>query len=327
MAPREAPRWWPVISGVFLGYLFALFLFGLCGLVLDLIGVMTWPRGTDGEGWLAGPFEPDGPWSVFADALIAFTVLAVTSWSVVWQLSERIQLRVSWLVTFVVLCLTGYVPFFFFEGRIRLSGLFGLLLSAGLIRWFGVAGTQPADLLADASRRSLGDRRRRKRLVFAVAVAWTAALGVGVAYGVTHPVRTSGTSAEGRWVTVDGHTHAVYRGEPGQMRVVSFFLHNNGFADVTVATVEPVSGETLAVHHVAPGVLPPDQVPSEATATTFTIPGRAEAEVALAFTIPTCREGTQSVTRVRINYTVFGRDETQVIPVDPIISAKCAQRG
>ena len=129
--PSEKPRWWPVISGVFIGYVSALLALGLLAVVIDLLGVATWTR-EHGEGWLVGPFEPDGPWSVFADAVLAFTVLAVTSFSVVWALSERLELRVSWLVTFVVLAVTGYAPFFFFEGRLRLSGLVGLLLSAAM---------------------------------------------------------------------------------------------------------------------------------------------------------------------------------------------------
>lgn len=323
--PGDAPGWWPVISGVFLAYLWALIVLGLIGLVIDVLGVATWPRETQGAGWLGGPFDPDGPWSMFADALIAFSVLAFTSFSVVWTLSDRLQLRVSWVVTFVVLCVTGYVPFFFFEGRLRLSGLVGLLASAALIRWFGVEGKQPADLLAGVYRRLVGNRRRLRGLAVAFAVCWAAALGVGVAYAVTHPVRVSGTGADGQWVTVDGRTTAVYRGEPGKTRVVSFYVHNNGFADVTAATVEAVPGETLAVRHVTPGVLPPDQVSSTATDSTFTIPGRTETEVALAFAIPTCREGTQSVTRLRIRYTVFGRDESQLVPLDPAIAARCAQ--
>ena len=310
--PGDAPGWWPVIWSVFLGYLFAALVLGLSAVAINLLGVATWSRGIHGAGWLGGPFQPDGPWSVFADALIAFTVLAVTSTCVVWSLSERILLRVSWVVTFVVLCITGYVPFFFFEGRLRLSGLVGLLASAALIRWFGVAGTQPADLLAGVSRRLLGDRRTRRRLAVALAVCWAAALGVGAASGVTHPIRTSGSGAEGRWMTVDGRTTAVYRGEPGETRAASFFFHNNGFADVTAATVEPVAGETLAV------------VP-RATDSPFTIPGRADATVRLEFAIPGCREGAQSVTRVRIRYSVLGREESQVIPLDPVIAARCAQ--
>ena len=324
--PGDAPGWWPVISGVFPAYLWALLVLSLLGIVMDVLGVVTWPREAQGAGWLGGPFEPDGPWSMFADAFIAFTVLAFTSFSVVWTLSDRLQLRVSWVVTFAVLCVTGYVPFFFFEGRLRLSGLLGLLVSAALIRWFGVAGTQPADLLAGVYRRLFADRRRRRRLAIAFAVCWAAALGVGVAYGVTHPVRTSGSGAEGRWVTVDGRTTAVYRGEPGETRAVSFFLHNNGFADATAATVEPVPGETLAVDHVGSRTLVPNQEPSAETDSTFTIPGRGDATVRLEFAIPSCREGTQSVTRVRIRYSVLGREESQVIPLDPIIAAQCAQR-
>jgi hypothetical protein len=70
---------------------------------------------------------------------------------------------------------TGYAPFFFFEGRLRLSGLVGLLLSAALIRWFGLAGTQPADFVGEVSGRLLADSRRRRRLLFTLAVCWAAA--------------------------------------------------------------------------------------------------------------------------------------------------------
>jgi hypothetical protein len=324
---HETPGWWPVISGVFLGYLCALLVLGVIGLVLDILGVVTWPRGSDGEGWLGGPFEPDGPWSVFSDALLAFTVLAVTSFMVASQLSDRIQLRVSWLVTFAVLCVTGYVPFFFFEGRLRLSGLLGLLLSAALIRWFGIEGTQPADFLANGSRRLLADPRRRRRLVFAVAVGWAAALGAGVAYGVTHPVRVSGGSAYGPAVTIDGRDYSLYRGEPGKTRVVSVFLHNNGFADVADATVSLPPEETLPVRRVGSEMLPPNPGFLRTVASPFPIPGRNEAGVGLAFRIPRCAEGVQTLSRVKLSYSIFGREESQLIRLDPAIAAQCHENA
>jgi hypothetical protein len=311
---------------VFWGYLCALLVLGVFGLVLDILGVATWPRGADGEGWLVGPFEPDGPWSVFADALVAFTVLAVTSFTVVWQLSDRLHLRVSWVVTFVVLCVTGYVPFFFFEGRMRLSGLLGLLVSAALIRWFGVAGTQLADLLADASHRVLADPCKRRRLVLAVAVGWAAAIGVGVAYGVTHPVRVSGGSADGRPVTIGGRDYSLSRGEPGKTRVVLVFIHNNGFADVADATVGLPSEETLPVRRVESEMLGPNPNPPATVTSPFPIPGRNEAEVALAFTIPRCGEGLKTLSRLRLRYSIFGREQSQVIRLDPAIAAECTPR-
>lgn len=173
---------WPVIVGVFVGYVWALLALGLVGLVLDILGVVTWAWGPRGDDWLAGPFEPDGPWSLFTDAVVAFTVLAATSGFVVWALSYRVHRRVSWSVAFVALGVTGYAPYFFFEGRLRVSGLVGLLLSAGLIRWFGIPGARPADVLprledrvaaAGLARREgrvcvcrlLGGRDRRRRRV------------------------------------------------------------------------------------------------------------------------------------------------------------------
>jgi hypothetical protein len=307
-----------------LGYLCALLVLGLFAVVLDISGVVTWPRGAYGDGWLVGPFEPDGPWSLFADALVAFTVLAVTSLTVVWQLSDRLQLRVSWVVTFVVLCLTGYAPFFFFEGRLRLSGLLGLLVSAALIRWFGVAGTQPADLLADASRRLFADGRRRRQLVFAMAIGWAAALGVGIAYGVTHPVRVSGGSIDGRSVTIGGRDYSLYRGRPGTTRVVLIFLTNNGFADVSDASVDLPSGETLPVRHVESEMFGPNSNLPVTVTSPFSIPGRNEAEVALAFTIPRCAEGVKTLSRLRLLYSILGREQSQLIRIDPAVAARCA---
>jgi hypothetical protein len=261
---------------------------------------------------LVWPFEPDGPWSVFADAVVAFTVLAVTSLCVVWQLSDRLQLRVSWLVTFVVLAVTGYAPFFSFEGRLRLSGLVGLLLSAALIRWFGLAGTQPADFVAEVSDRLLANGRRRRRLVLALAVCWAAAIGVGAAYGVTHPVRVSGGSFDGSTVTINGRRYSVYRGEPGKTQVVLVILSNNGFADVTGATIVPAPGETLPIRQVR--------------SSPFTIRGRSEAEVSLAFTIPRCGEGTKTLSRLRIRFRIFGREQSQLIRLDPAVAARCARQ-
>jgi hypothetical protein len=39
--PGDAPGWWPAIWGVFLGYLFALLVLALFGVVIDVLGVAT----------------------------------------------------------------------------------------------------------------------------------------------------------------------------------------------------------------------------------------------------------------------------------------------
>jgi hypothetical protein len=218
------------------------------------------------------------------------------------------------------------VTFFSFEGRLRLSGLIGLLLSAALIRWFGLAGTQPADFVGEISGRLLADGRRRRRLVLALAVCWAAAVGVGVAYGVTHPVRVSGGSAEGPMVTINGRRYSVYRGEPGKTQVVLVILSNNGFADVTGTTIVPTSGETLPVRHVTSDMFGPSPSPPTTATSPFTIPGRSEAEVWLAFTIPRCGEGTKTLSRLRIRFPIFGREQSQLIPLDPAVAARCARQ-
>ena len=176
--------------------------------------------------------------------------------------------------------------------------------------------------MSELSGRLLGDGRRRRRLFLALAVFWAAAMGVGVAYGVTHPVRISGGTDEGQRATIGGREYSVYRGEPGKRRVVLVILDNNGFADVTGATIAPAPGETLPVRHVASGMSGPN-ASAPTTTSPFTIPGRSSAEVWLAFTIPRCGEGTKTLSRLQIRFRILGREQSQLIRLDPAVAARC----
>lgn len=325
--PIERPPWWPVIVGVFVGYLWALLTLGLVALALDLLGVVSWLRGPRGEGWLTGPFEPDGPWSLFADAIVSLTVLAATSGLVVWALSYRGHRRVSWSVAFLALTATGYAPYLFFEGRLRVSGVVGLLLSAALIRWFGIAGAQPADFLARLEDRLAVAGLARRRIAFVFAVCWAAALGAGVAYGLTHPLRItggSGPSESARPIPGGGDTrYEILRGPAGATRSVLIVLGTNGFARIRDVRVEPGSEATLPIRRVAFGEGPFDP-PATAPSTT-TIPGRGERFLSLWSPIPRCARGFRTLSLIRVRYTVYGQEHSQLVRLDPPIAARCSR--
>lgn len=316
--PDEEPRWWPVIVGVFTGYLWALLVLGGVAIGLTLLGVIVWSSGPRGDDWLAGPFEPNGPWSLFTDAVVAFSVLAATSGFVIWAVSNRVHRRVSWTVAFLSLGVTGYAPYFLFEGRLRLSGVIGLLLSAAAIRDLGISGARPADLLAGVEDRVIAAVGGGRRLVFTLAVAWAAVVGVGVAYGVTHPIRMSGGYGSGNVRTIglgDDTEYHVYRGKPGATRRIFITLQNNGFADIHDVRVEAGPGGALRLEPIV--VAPSDG----------TIAGRDERGARLAFAFPSCGVGARTLSLLRVRYTVFGRPEDQLLRLDPPIAARCAKHG
>jgi hypothetical protein len=61
------------------------------------------------------------------------------------------------------------------------------------------------------------------------------------------------------------------------------------------------------------------------TTSPFTIRGRSGAEVWLAFTIARCGEGMNTLSRLRIRFRVFGREQSPLIRLDPAVAAQCAR--
>jgi hypothetical protein len=326
------PGWWPVIVGVFLGYLWSLIVLGAAALILtEGLGVIPWSSGatSDGSSPLPGPFEPDGAWSLFANGVIAVTVVAAAAALVTRVVSKRVGERVSLALVFIVLAVTGYAPFLYLEGRFRLSGVAGLLVAAALIRWFAVGdGAAVRFVGAAGDRFRLSQPRTRRLLVVVASVAWSASAGVAVAYGLTHPLGSGAavdySPSHYRMRTIGGEEYYLYRGPLGTPASYAVDVRNVGFADLTVEGVELPTNPGFRLASI---IISPDPwLPGDATAPPRgrTIPGRSERFLTLDLRLTACTgQQLRTVSRIRLNYSVLGRNESMVLPLHPALATRC----
>ena len=300
--------------GVFLGYLVAaLVLFALAAAAVFL-GLATWNGNPVSDSVLTGPYVVDGGWSLVANAAVAFTVVAVAAWAVTRVVADRVQESVSRPLVFAALGLTGYAPFLALEGRFRLSGLFGLLVAAALIRWQAVGDT-PAALALEKLRERLVERGVWRGLVLAGVAVWTASLAVAGAYGLTHPL-TSGYAIDYEpsnysYKRAGGEEYYIFRGPPGTAARYTIDVRNAGFADLTALEVDIPEGSGFALSGVSPGKRVLD--------------GRDSVFLDLRLRLADCAGRGLSVLRgVRVHYRVFGRAESQLLPLTPAPAVRCA---
>jgi hypothetical protein len=319
-APPERPGWWPVVLGVFLGYVCAAFvLFGV-SLVAVVLGLVPWNEPRVSDAVLSGPYAVDGAWSVAANAAVAFTVVALASWVVARVLERRLDEPVSLPLVFAVLGVTGYVPYLALEGRFRPSGLLALVVAAGLIRWLAV-GDARAALAAERARARLIERGWWRRLVVAGAVAWAAALAVATSYGLAHPL-TSGYAVDSQpasyvYQRIGDRQYHVFRGPPGTEGSYTFDFRNAGFADLTVQSVElpegfgfELAGFSLSESFDGPAA--------------SVVGGRDSAWLDLRLRLVPCEgAGLTALREVRIRYTVLGRAQSQLLPLTPAPAVRC----
>ncbi|HXV58415.1 MAG TPA: hypothetical protein VD704_11150 [Gaiellaceae bacterium] len=321
-APPGRPAWWPVVVGVFLGYVWAALLLLPAVLVAGLLGLVPWDDGPGASGsLLPGPFVPDGAWSLLANAVVAFTVVAVAAWAVTRVVRERLGAPVSSPLVFGALAVTGYAPFLYLEGRFRLSGLFGLLVAAGLVRWLAVGDTPAASALARARGRLVAAGRWR-RLVVGAAAAWALAVLLTAAYGLSHPLAAgyavehepSGSVAR----TIGGEAVRLFDGPAGAGAAYELDLRNAGFAELEVSGVElgQASGFTLAGFTLS-------ELP-DGPAAARAIPGRESVFLALDLRLAACEgPGTSILRSVRVHYLVLGRAESQLLTLTPAPARRC----
>lgn len=148
-----------------------------------------------------------------------------------------------------------------------------------------------------------------------------------MAYGVTHPFRISGGEAENvRPLPAGGDTeYTDLRGPAGAVRTTFIFIDNNGFAGAHALRAEAAPDETLPLRRAVFG--PEDAiVPPRDEAATTTIPGREARPLFLSVTIPRCAGGFRTLERIRLRYTVLGREQSQLLRLDPPLAARCASR-
>lgn len=322
-APPERPGWWRVIVAVFLGYVYAaLALFGLA-LLAVLLGLVAWNEPKVSDAILSGPYAVDGAWSLAANAAVAFTAVAVAAWVVAHVLERRLEEPVSLPLVFAALAVSGYVPFLALEGRFRLSGLLGLLLAAGLIRWLAVGDTRAA-LAVERARARLLERGWWHRLVVAGAIGWAAALAVAASYGLAHPL-TSGYAVDYEpsnyvYQRIGDQQYHVFRGPPGTEGSYMFDFRNAGFADLTVQGVELPEGFgfELAGFSLSQSA---DGGPGASV-----VAGRDSAWLDLRLRVVPCEGvGLTALREVRVHYTVLGRAQSQLLLLTPPPAVRCSR--
>jgi hypothetical protein len=333
---RETPAparagWRRVIVGVFLGYLWSLIMLGVAALVLtEGVGLIPWSS-VDGHTTspLPGPFQPDGTWALFANAVVAVTVVAVAAALVSWVVSEHVGERVSRPIVLVVLAVTGYAPFLYLDGRFRLSSIAGLLVAAALIRWFAISNGLVVRFIEAAEARLLPSAARIRWLLLVVVVAaWSASAAVAAAYGLTHPLG-SGTPVDYspsnyRLQTIAGEDYYLYHGQPGTRAAYAVDVRNVGFADVTVREIELPANSGF---RLADTIIAADPwLPRDPTAAPKgrTIPGRSERFLTLDLRLTTCAaKQVGTINRIRIDYRVLGRNESMFLPLSPAPATRC----
>jgi hypothetical protein len=313
-APPVRPGWWPVVLGVFLGYLLAALILFVLAAVAVLLGLASWNENRASDSVLQGPYVVDGVWSLVANAAVAFTIVALAAWAVSRVVADRVQEPVSLPLVAAALGLTGYAPFLALEGRFRLSGLVGLLVAAALIRWQAVGDTPAALALGDLRER-LVERGVWRGLVLAGVAAWTASLAVAGAHGLTHPL-TSGYAVDYApsnysYKRASGEEYYIFRGSPGTAARYTIEVRNAGFADLTGLEVDIPEGSGFALS----GFSPVDRV----------LDGRDSVFLDLRLRLADCSGDRLSVLRdVRVHYRVFGRAESQLLPLTPAPAVRCS---
>lgn len=321
-APPARPGWWPVVLGVFLGYLLAACILLGMALAAWFLGLVDWNDGPASESVLHGPYAADGAWSLFANATVAFTVLAVAAWAVTRVLSDRLLEPVSLPLVFVVLTVTGYAPFLALEGRFRLSGIVALLAAAALIRWQAVGNTR-ATRAVDGVRERLVEKGLWRWVVRAAGAVWAVAAVVAAAYGLMHPL-TGGYAVDYEpsnysYVRTGGQQFYVFRGPLGSDARYTMDMRNAGFAGVTLLSVDVPegSGFTLAGFSLAAS---PNAAPSSRE-----VDGRESVWLNLRLKLAACEGRGFSVLRnVLVRYRILGRVESQRVALEPSPAVRCS---
>jgi hypothetical protein len=276
--PVERPVGWLRLAvAALLGAFVSEFVLALLRGGLGLVGVQTvsfttvWRPG----GVLGWPYARSGAWSVFADLVVIGVeclVVAVAVTTAVGILADR---EASFAVIAPAVAVTGFA----------VPGPYGN----------HVDGTVALLVVVLASRYAVGQRvsiplgRSARRLVLAFVTAVSlAAVGVAVAYPLTHPLRF-----QGRWFG-------------GPRRVYTFTIRNDGRAHVTLVRLTAAGAERSGI-----GFLPSPPSPPLRPVRGARLGRHAETTLSLALA-SRCPPKTVTMT-----YRIFGTVRSQTIPLEP----------
>lgn len=283
--------WLRVGWGVFLGYvLTAVVLLPAFG-ALHLTGILWRPWRNQapvvGIDW---PYGRHGVWSTLADLGAIAAVLAVAAICIAWCVRRQTGRPAPAAAIFVCLLVTGYVPFAAYDGLFALRSAAAFLLTVVLVRWRA----------ADAGWG--GDPRRRATLTGLVG----AGAAIAIAFGVVHPLRPEGSLA------------------PLPDDAYSIVIRNAGHRGLTLRSVEPYPAPAGLVE-LRPQLerAPPAGSGPIAGAR---IPARSEWSLYLEPRLAGCGDGTSgyaTIDRLIVRYHLFGRTQTQALPLGSPLRVTC----
>lgn len=314
----EKPGFLRVTWAVFVGYLFATVIVVAGGAALFFLGIVgsSGTAGADPDGLLGWPYWRTGWWSALANATVNFAIVGVASLCVRKTVADLAARRVRLDVVLVALLVTGYVPLAAFDGALQFGGLVALLVTALLVRQFGVDGTAPPSppLVRGPSR----------RLAMLAAAACGIAFVATAAYGITHPLWFSSALWDETPVgQVDGRQAFGYPFAEGKKVAYTFLLDNQGLADATVVGIEAERARLLHLSGFRSGDHPSGRLSSGASP--FAVPSRGQRWVTLTFRLSGCRalRAPDVITHVTVRYRVLGTTQTQHVPLVPAPATAC----
>ena len=186
--------------------------------------------------------------------------------------------------------MTGYVPFAAYDGLFALRSAAAFLLTVVLVRWRA----------ADSGWG--GDPQRRAML----AVLLVAGAAIALAFGVVHPLRP-----EGSLVRLEDNAYSIV-------------IRNAGHRGLTFQSVEPYPAPAGFVE-LRPQL---ERTPPAGSGpiSGARIPARSERSLYLEPRLAGCGDGTSgyaTIDRLIVRYRLFGRIQTQALPLGSPLRVTC----
>ena len=241
ISPPVRPGFFAVAWSMVLGYFAAILFLIPLALLAEWAGIDVWNGAQTNEHGLFYRFDV---WSYAAEAFAGVFVAAMTAYWVRQVLLERTDWEVPFGFAFVTIFLTGYAPAAALTPLYGATGLLSLIVAALILRWrIEPAGAEPMTVLGVVPKRYRGVAKIS--LIVAVPVMAFYAL----AYGATHPLRTSDTvnfggNGDARGV-VSTDERAQYRRDPGAVNGYRLGLQNRGPFAISDLAVVGIDGSAV----------------------------------------------------------------------------------
>jgi hypothetical protein len=309
ISPPVRPSVWRVGWATLVGYLQTVVIGLPIAVALLAVGINLF----NGAG--RGIFMRYDVWSWLAEGCVGLVAVGVTSFLVRDSLHHRTGWEVPYWFTFVALLFTGYAPLLALTPLYGVTAPVSLVAATLVLRWRAApAGAEP--------RRWLGGvpRAYRRRVAIALAVGVPLMVGYALAYGATHPLRTSSWHPE----------HRTWAFQPGKLQRYDLYLENPGPFEVSDVSIVGLEGSpALQLERVgveAKRWIPPGGPPLHPLPREFSPATSADDDNAITLELrqgKTCAPGIARLDAVRIRYTVLNGRHEQRIPLEQPPQVRC----